>query len=155
ADLYYRLNVFPIRLPPLRERGDDVILLAEHFLAVLNAEEKTQKTLGASARERIRRHSWPGNVRELRNVVHRAYIMATDVVELDPPPVGPNLPSPATGPAEGAGVEGPLDDIERRAILARLEKCGGDKRATAASLGISLKTLYNRLNAYGARENRS
>jgi DNA-binding NtrC family response regulator len=149
ADLYYRLNVFPIQLPPLRERGEDVVLLAQHFLEELNQEEETEKPLSATARERLRSHGWPGNVRELRNAIHRAYIMAKDEVELETVQ-GPKLAGPGGDSREESG-EAPLQEIERRAILARLEKFSGDKRRTAASLGISLKTLYNRLNVYGGR----
>jgi DNA-binding NtrC family response regulator len=149
ADLYYRLNVFPIQLPPLRERGEDVVLLAQHFLDELNGEAETEKPLSATARERLRSHGWPGNVRELRNAIHRAYIMAKDEVELETVQ-GPKLAGPGGDSREESG-EAPLQEIERREILARLEKFSGDKRRTAASLGISLKTLYNRLNVYGGR----
>src|SRR4029079_5105973 len=75
-DLLYRLNVFPIPLPPLRDRGDDVEPLADHFLAELNAAEGTSKPLSPAARQRLRGHHWPGNLRELKNVVHHAFIVA-------------------------------------------------------------------------------
>jgi DNA-binding NtrC family response regulator len=82
-DLMYRLAVFPLHLPPLRDREDDAELLAEHFLQDLNASADTQKRLSRAAIEAIRRHAWPGNVRELRNAIHRAFILADDVVELN------------------------------------------------------------------------
>ena len=85
-DLLYRLNVFPIPLPPLRERGDDVERLAEHFLGELNAAEGTAKQLTAAGRERLRRHGWPGNLRELKNVVQRAFILAEEGEGVDPIP---------------------------------------------------------------------
>jgi len=154
-DLFYRLNVFPIALPPLRERGRDVELLAEHFLEYLNHLEGTNKTLGTTARDRLRRYSWPGNVRELKNLVQREFIMSEDVMELEDlgsdDAAGPTRVSPNEGGLSEVRVGLALDDVERRMILATLEHCGGDKRRAAAMLGISLKTLYNRLNQYAGR----
>ena len=154
-DLYYRLNVFPIVLPPLRDRGDDIEQLADHFLAQFNQAEGTAKEIGEAARERIRRHLWPGNVRELRNAMHRAFIMAQDEIEFDAPAA---FGRPAVAPAENSPLDGlrvglALEEIERRAILATLAHCEGDKRRAAEMLGISLKTLYVRLNLYTARSN--
>src|SRR5579863_5083391 len=83
-DLLYRLAVFPVRLPPLRERGEDVDLLAGHFLAELNARSRTQKRLSALARMTLRQHPWPGNVRELKNCIERAFILGDNVLELAP-----------------------------------------------------------------------
>jgi two-component system, NtrC family, response regulator AtoC len=85
-DLLYRLNVFPIPLPPLRERGDDVERLAEHFLAELNAAEGTTKQITAEGRARLRAHSWPGNLRELRNALQRGYILSGEGEGVDPMP---------------------------------------------------------------------
>jgi transcriptional regulator with AAA-type ATPase domain len=79
-DLFYRLSVFPVRMPPLRERGDDIELLADHFLAVLNERNDGEKAFSAEARQAMRQHPWPGNVRELKNTVHRAFIMADDEI---------------------------------------------------------------------------
>ena len=155
-DLYYRLNVFPIVLPPLRERGHDVELLAEHFLERLNQAEGTSKTLSAGAREALLRHSWPGNVRELKNAIQRAFILAEDTVGselLDGDPLsGPMVSATqaATG-LDAIAVGLPLAEVERIMILATLEQSGGDKRRAAETLGISLKTLYNRLNVYANR----
>jgi DNA-binding NtrC family response regulator len=148
-DLYYRLNVFPIVLPPLRERDGDAILLADQFLEAINISEGTSKRLSADARERIRTYSWPGNVRELKNELQRAYIMSEDVVELDGLAAGPH-PAPASrsGVQPPPDVGGSLDNAERQLILATLERCGGDKKRAAEILGISLKTLYNRLHLY-------
>jgi DNA-binding NtrC family response regulator len=145
-DLLYRLNVFPIALPPLRERAGDVELLANHFLEELNRSEGTSKRFAAGVHELLGGHSWPGNVRELKNVIHRAFIMAEDDVQ-------PELPAEiATAPGANSTAEGrpgaTLADVERRTILAALQQNGGDKRKTAAMLGISLKTLYNRLKVY-------
>ncbi|MEO8847162.1 MAG: sigma-54 dependent transcriptional regulator [Casimicrobiaceae bacterium] len=148
-DLMYRLAVFPLHLPPLRERDDDCELLAEHFLRDMNAESGTQKRLSRNALDSIRRHSWPGNVRELRNAIQRAYIMADDFVEL-------SLGSLACPEARGQKLEFtvgmPLAAMERRAIFATLDFCRGNKRQCAELLGVSLKTLYNRLTAYHAAD---
>jgi transcriptional regulator with PAS, ATPase and Fis domain len=149
-DLLYRLNVFPIPLPPLRDRGDDVERLAEHFLAGLNAAEGTQKELTPAARERLRGHSWPGNLRELKNVIHRSFIVAGQGLDLEA------LGDPGPGPRKGASssllmqVGIPLADAERQLILATLDRFAGDKQKVAAALQISLTTLYSRLNDYKA-----
>ena len=155
-DLFYRLNVFPIALPPLRDRGRDVELLAEHFLDRLNQAEGTNKNLSAEARESLRRHSWPGNVRELKNAIQRAFILSESAVGSELLGVD-TLSTPTTGGSRNTGGLGaiavglPLDEVERIMIQATLEQCGGDKRRTADVLGISLKTLYNRLNLYANR----
>jgi len=151
-DLFYRINVFPIHLPSLRERGGDVVLLAEHFLTKHNEQEGTAKRFSEEARERLANHPWSGNVRELRNAVQRAFILAEEIVEmgfLDAPS------GPAPGRAPGGAVDDvrpgmKLADVERQMILSTLDQCGGNKKRTAELLGISLKTLYNRLNQYGA-----
>jgi DNA-binding NtrC family response regulator len=153
-DLYYRLNVFPILLPPLRERGEDIVLLAAHFLDELNQAAGATKRLAPIARDRLLRHAWPGNVRELRNVVQRDHIMAGDELRMEPL-VGaptPELPAGGAGNEDGVQAGMTLVEVERRVILATLERCGGDKRTAAQQLGISLKTLYNRLNVYAGRE---
>ncbi len=144
-DLMYRLAVFPIFLPPLRERDGDSELLAERFLSQLNDAEGTDKAFSRQATLTIRSHCWPGNVRELKNAVQRAFIMAEDLVELDfaglasAEPVGDCLRLP---------VGTPLAEIERQAIYATLDLCDGNKRRCAEMLGVSLKTLYNRLSEY-------
>ena len=146
-DLLYRLNVFPIVLPPLRERAGDLELLSDYFLEELNRAESTQKRFATGAREGLRRHPWPGNVRELKNVIHRAFIMGEEEVTPEPPAetVADGTGPPGSGPV----AEMSLAEIERRAILSTLRRNGGDKRTTAKVLGISLKTLYNRLKLYG------
>ena len=154
-DLYYRLDVFQVRLPPLRERLDDIDLLAPHFLAGLNASEGTERRFSASVIERLKQYGWPGNVRELRNVVQRAAIMSDgaliDEVRL---PEDPNAavaapPQTAHGPGLWVPVGSSIADVERKLIMATLESCGGVRERTAEILGISLKTLYNRLREYG------
>ncbi len=145
-DLYHRLNVFPIRLPPLRQRGADLELLARHFLAELNRAEGTAKTFSADSLMRLYQYGWPGNVRELRNQVQRAFIMADDVVECGVP-AGTALPTTDDGATLTIRVGTPLDEVERRVTLATLAHCGHIKRKAADILGVSLKTLYNRLEA--------
>ncbi|WP_144639499.1 sigma-54-dependent transcriptional regulator [Bordetella genomosp. 13] len=150
-DLYYRLSVFPINLPPLRERGDDVLLLADRFLDAQNAEHGTSKRFSEAAKQAISSYAWPGNVRELKNFVRRAYIMA-DGTELQADMLMPQV-SPGAGRDQGNGritvpVGVTLAEADRRLILATLERCGGVKKQAAEVLGISAKTLYNRLEEY-------
>ncbi len=154
-DLWYRLNVFPITLPPLRERGDDIDVLAEHFLQELNTAQDARKRWSAAALRRLGEHSWPGNVRELKNLVHRAFILADN--EITPASLpgdfgasgGVSAPAAAhDGQALQVRVGTPVAEVEQRLIMATLEQCGGNKQRAAEVLGISLKTLYNRLAAY-------
>jgi DNA-binding NtrC family response regulator len=154
-DLYYRLNVFPIQLPPLRDRGKDVELLAEHFLDVINSRDETEKRLSPEARHALRTYPWPGNVRELKNAVERSAILADEAIGPEIVPVGDRTSQPVAVAAGNGSmlhvrVGASLDDVERRVILATLEEYGGDKKRTAETLGISLKTLYTRLNLYEA-----
>ncbi len=151
-DLLYRLNVFPILLPPLRDRNGDIELLAEHFLAQLNREEGANKKFSAVARRRLDTYAWPGNVRELMNIVRRAFILAEESIELDGLPVASSASSVPSGPGapDAIRVGMSLAELERHFILATLEQFGGDKRKAAEVLGISLKTMYNRLNNYAA-----
>jgi DNA-binding NtrC family response regulator len=150
-DLLYRLAVFPLPLPPLRARESDIELLAQHFLDELNATAGTEKTFTPAARDFLMRHDWPGNVRELKNAVQRAFIMADSEIVFDVRATGTaaarKVPA-ASGPLLQFAVGTPLEDIEREVIVATLEHCHGRKRETAELLGVSLKTLYNRLNEY-------
>ena len=157
-DLFYRLHVFPITVPPLRQRDNDIELLAEHFLAEQNREAGTQKKWTRPALERLRAHSWPGNVRELRNAVQRAFILADGDIGPEAlnslvAPAAPRSAAPVVAAGDGVvpiEVGSTLEDSEKRLILATLEHCKGNKNETARLLGISLKTLYNRLNVYRA-----
>jgi DNA-binding NtrC family response regulator len=221
-DLLYRLNVFPIELPPLRERLEDVADLAVHFMAAVSQQEGRHKAFSQAALQRLARHDWPGNVRELRNVVQRAYVMATgDVVDEEwlpaedarfaaaaapaPAPAAAQEPGPGPGPSgsatngeaassggqrgapsavqpqasagSAAAMPGGVDNAvaqpaaagpapahislcigesiaqaERKLILATLLHYDHHKERTAAALGISLKTLYNRLKEYAAAD---
>ena len=147
-ELYYRLNVFPIQLPPLRERGDDVELLAETFLSELNVAQGTAKRFTRACLERLHRHSWPGNVRELQNVIRRAFILADEDVDVDHLPLAATERMAAASLVTRVGIT--IAEAERRLILATVEHCDGDKKRAADVLQISLKTLYNRLNEYKA-----
>jgi DNA-binding NtrC family response regulator len=148
-DLMYRLAVFPIVLPPLRARGEDVELLARHFLAALNAEAGTSKTFSRDSLSMLRTHPWPGNVRELKNCVQRAFILGDDEVELQG--LSPVIrPAAADGGCLRFAIGTPLAAMEKKTIFATLEHCGGSKRRAAEVLGVSLKTLYNRLAEYAA-----
>jgi two-component system response regulator AtoC len=160
-DLHYRLNVFPIELPPLRERPDDLPLLVTHFLQDIGQREGTAKRATPAALERLAQYRWPGNVRELRNVLQRAWVMSTgpEITEQWLPRNVPLTSAIATGtpaaaaPAANGTIEvtvgTPLAAVERQVILATLNHYGHHKERTAAALGVSLKTLYNRLKDYG------
>jgi two-component system, NtrC family, response regulator AtoC len=149
-DLLYRLNVFPIELPPLRMRGDDAALLAEHFLERVNSREGSTKRFTAHALARVKVLSWPGNVRELANAVERAAILADQIIDAEMLPWPESRELIARHSVLQVPVGTSLESIERSAILATLESLGGNKRRTAHVLGISLKTLYSRLNVYQA-----
>jgi len=147
-DLYYRLAQFPVRIPALRERGDDIPVLAKLFLAELNEANGTAKEFSTEVLELLRMHSWPGNVRELRNAVARAHVLSTDTIDADdlPPAVAGDNPVDRDYLRIAVGL--PLAEVERRAILATVEHLDGDKKAAAEALGVSLKTLYTKLKAY-------
>ena len=150
-DLLYRLAVFPIALPPLRNRGDDVELLAAYFLTELNEQAQTQKRFSALARAMLRQHPWPGNVRELKNCIERAFILCDGVLEVTPliPEEGVRSDGVAgDGERLNIRVGSRIHDMERSLIEATLDYFKGNKRRAADALGCSLKTLYNKLNGY-------
>jgi len=153
-DLLYRLAVFPVEMPPLRTRGGDVELLAEHFLAELNAQARTQKRLSALARMTLKQHSWPGNVRELRNCIERAYILGDAVLDLTPLLPGAARDGNSASDAERLSIRvgSRIHDMERSLIEATLDYFKGNKRRAADALGCSLKTLYNKLNGYSQNQ---
>jgi DNA-binding NtrC family response regulator len=148
-DLLYRLNVFPIHLPPLHDRLDDIPLLAEHFLQDICRREGQNKRFSQAALDKLQHHRWPGNVRELRNVVQRIYLMeeghliGDEWMQFEPPKV-----QSGDGASITVRVGTPLAEVERVLILATLQRFGNHKEKTAAALGVSLKTLYNRLKEY-------
>jgi two-component system, NtrC family, response regulator HydG len=152
ADLLYRLAVFHLEIPPLRERGADVELLAHYFLARLNVAAHANKVIPADSLDYLRDYTWPGNVRELYNTVQRAFILSDDELDLrGGAAYGPCFEN-AGGEVAAQGVTFKpgmsLAQVERAVIHETLNSCSGNKTRTAAILGISLKTLYNRLNAY-------
>jgi two-component system response regulator HydG len=148
-DLYYRLSVFPITLPPLRARIQDVPLLVDHFLSGAPAGAQG-RNFSAEDSARLCAYHWPGNVRELRHVVLRAAIMSDpDDTLLRLPERLDSALSESNG-QQGFAIGRSIRDVERELIMGTLEHLNGDKRAAAETLGISLNTLYNRLNAYEA-----
>jgi len=151
-DLMFRLNVVPLEIPPLRERPDDIRGLAEHFAAKyarLNGLGTVK--LAAAALRRLEAHAWPGNVRELENCMHRAVLLADgELIDAD----AIRLPkAPSTAPAgDGALVGHTVADVERRLILDTLDHTRGNRTQAAAILGISIRTLRNRLHEYAVGE---
>jgi len=156
-DLYYRLNVLPVHLPGLRERLDDIPLLAEHFLREIEGGEKAGVTgFDDTAVSVLQSHRWPGNVRELRNTVYRAYVLA-DPPSISAADVRAVLDAAHKQEAPAANTEGylpirvghTLGEAERILLEKTLEHTGGNKRESARLLGVSLKTIYNKLKVYG------
>ena len=152
-DLYYRLNVIPIEVPPLRERRDDVPALVDHFVALFCAENgKRAKAISGEALAYFLAYDWPGNVRELRNMVERLVIMAPgDVIDADhlPAPLRPkDAPGPGAEPRERSLREA-RDHFERSYILAELRANDWNMTRTAERLGIERSHLYRKLKAYG------
>ncbi len=147
-DLYYRLNVFSIELPPLRERRGDILELAHHFLGQLNRAMGTSvEGFTPTAEEALLAYAWPGNIRELRNVVERAVILAREGV-IQPHHLPPELePLPA---GDGSALR-PLHEVEREHIERVVAATGGNLRRAARVLGISRTTLYAKLSKYGIR----
>jgi two-component system response regulator HydG len=153
-DLFYRLNVVPIHLPPLRERKEDIPLLAEHFFKLY--QEKNKKSIKGflpKTIDTLMRYDWPGNIRELENVIERAVLLCRGEY------VSPkDLPSPFQGEPIGEqpiisippGMT--LEELEKEAILQTLEETGANRTQTAQILGISRKTLQNKLKEYGLEE---
>ncbi|MHC1789422.1 sigma-54-dependent transcriptional regulator [Solidesulfovibrio sp.] len=154
-DLYYRLNVVSLTVPPLRERVQDIPLLAQHFLARF-AEKNRKRIKGftPAAMDHLLRCPWPGNVRELENAVERAVILSVgEYVSERELPLGelrePDRPREAPA-SDLAGLTGrPLDDVEREVILATLRDTGGNKSEAARVLGITRATLHKKLKKYG------
>ena len=154
ADLYYRLKVFQLSLRTLRDRAEDVPLLAEHFLAQTCALEGQTKRFTPEALAMLASYAWPGNVRELKNAVYSAYILAGAEITVECLPGEILMPAapPASGNIIPMTVGMTTAEAERRLILATLSHFAGSKVKTADTLGISLKTLYNRILEYRAQE---
>jgi two-component system, NtrC family, response regulator HydG len=149
-DLYFRLAVFPIYIPPLRHRKDDIPLLVKYFLAELNSQYDSNIKIAETDLKKLCDYDWPGNLRELRHCLHRAYIMADQESELVRIPEKMSSPFSKKEGNASKGIEfgKTVEDVERELILTTLDHLRGDKKAAAETLGLSLKTLYNRLNEY-------
>jgi DNA-binding NtrC family response regulator len=150
-DLYYRLNVFSIELPPLRERKQDLPLLIHAFLDEFNQRDRRAVTaLTPEAMKLLQQYDWPGNVRELRNVIERATILAKGefIEAAHLPPLGAGRSAPSATPSTAVTLTPGMtvDEAEQKLILATLDAAGGNKTRAAEMLGISLKTLHNKLN---------
>jgi two-component system response regulator HydG len=151
-DLYYRLNVVHISLPPLRERSEDIPLLADHFLKKYAARmQKAVTRIAPGAVGQLLAHPWPGNVRELENAVQRALAVATeDIIQgfqlLSLPGGGAAAAGPA-GPSVTIPIGMPLDKAEHQIVTETLKQCGGNKEKAAKLLGVSSRTLYRRFAA--------
>ncbi len=171
-DLYFRLNVVNIIVPPLRERREDIPLLAKAFIDRLNRRHHQQKELSDNVLQSLRRQDWPGNVRELENAIEKMYVLSQGrVIEAD----GFHIEAiesgtgarvavshyasetnhhqpPSTDDAIRLLIGMPIDEVEKRLIIATLAHCGGNKSKAARQLQIGLKTLYRKLEAYGLKD---
>ena len=150
-DLYYRLNVFELVLPPLRERREDIALLAQHFVREFGRKHGVEvEGVGDAAREQLEAHSWPGNVRELRNVIERATIVARSGW-IEPRHLPPYLQALRGGgsPTFTLPAGTTLAEAEKLLILQTLERVGNNKAEAARQLGLDVKTIRNKLRAYG------
>lgn len=149
-DLFYRLNVIEISLPPLRSRREDIPLLVKHFVGKIAREQNSaEKPISKEAMSAMLNHNWQGNVRELQNAVERAFILSNDEIELE------NLPPKIRNGAENnfemtdpQGLRPTLEEMERRYIVEILDSVGQDKTDAAEILGIDLSTLYRKLKRY-------
>jgi transcriptional regulator with GAF, ATPase, and Fis domain len=154
ADLFYRLSVFNVHLPPLRERGDDVLLLADAFIRTLAPKMgRTDVTLSRDASELLRRHPWPGNIRELQNAIERGLItcegtLVTAAHLAIPLPSEHTTPPGQPGPAQPAARSVDLEELERKAIVEALQRTHGYKARAAQLLGLTRFQLYSRLKRY-------
>src|ERR687891_1526314 len=158
GDLFFRLAVFPIEVPPLRERGDDIVLLARHFASEIGRELRGREAqLSPEAIAALKQHHWPGNVRELENAIERACILS-DSLMLQPSDLGLGTPDARESETlDQLDVSGTLSDVahralrlvERKKILSALEANQGNKSKTAEDLGVSYKTLLNKIKDYG------
>ena len=153
SDLYYRLNVIPIQVPPLRTRGNDVVLLAEHFLRRFAAETaQPRKKLSSGAAAKLKAYHWPGNVRELRNVAERlAILLPVDTVEAEDIHLGARADAQPAEIAANLPLKEAREQFEKQYILERLREHGGNVSRTAESLGVERSNLYRKMDAYGIR----
>ena len=162
-DLFYRLHVVPLRIPPLRERGDDVLLLSGHYLKVFAEQEGRQGfAFSEDARRELRRYPWPGNVRQLENIIHRLVLMSSDqaidyeqlrvaIMDSDTLDAAPSVTRVAAAPAadtrHGGGVE-PLWLTEKRAIQTAIDYCDGNVNRAAGLLEVAPSTIYRKIQSW-------
>ncbi|HJW93620.1 MAG TPA: sigma-54 dependent transcriptional regulator [Thermoanaerobaculia bacterium] len=156
SDLYYRINVIPIEVPPLRNRSSDVILLADYFLRRFAADTGSpRKKLSAGAGTKLKAYHWPGNVRELRNVIERlAILLPQETIEAEDVTLGARSDVPAEIP-RNLTLKEARDEFEKQYILGRLREFAGNVSRTAETLGVERSNLYRKLHAYGIRVERS
>ncbi|MEX2532069.1 MAG: sigma-54 dependent transcriptional regulator [Gemmatimonadota bacterium] len=157
-DLYYRLKVLSVKLPPLRERPGDVPLLAQHFLEEVIQREGQPREFSEAAMQALEEHLWPGNARELRNAIYTASLLSDGVIEVEhlPPTVTSEdafIGDSGQGPPLRVGAT--IKEMERRLILSTLRHMDGNKTRAADLLGVSVKTVYNRLSEYNSMETES
>jgi DNA-binding NtrC family response regulator len=165
-DLYYRLNIISVDLPPLRERKEDIPLLVEHFIEK-HAKQLNKKISGITdeAIGYLMKYAWPGNVRELENCIERACVLSQEsllgcqhladyiVKERCPQAASSSEAAPATNGSNGSSLKDALKDPEKKIILEAIEKCGGNKKEAAKLLGINRTTLYKKMGLYGIAAN--
>jgi DNA-binding NtrC family response regulator len=151
-DLFYRLNVIEVHLPPLRERREDIPLLARHFVKRTAREQaQVEKTIEPAAMTALINYNWPGNVRELQNAIERAFTLSGDALDLDSlPPRVRDAAGHAPAVRDPDGLRPTLDEVERRYIFDTLASVNEDKARAANVLGIDLSTLYRKLKRYDA-----
>lgn len=162
ADLYYRLNVIPLSLPPLRERTEDIAELAEYFVS-LYSPPGTEPSMTAEFLARLQRHLWPGNVRELANMMRRAVALSGSEIgvevleprELSPPPLEAIVEIATHQADEGLRPGVSLECMEKRLLEITLEATGGNRSRAAGMLGVSLRTVRNKIREYGLPPRRS
>jgi two-component system repressor protein LuxO len=163
-DLYYRLHVLPIQMPPLRERGGDVLLLARHFLGIFSREEgRGFRGFAPEAEARLCSSAWPGNVRQLQNVVRQVVVvhdgelvtaeMLPDEIEADRAPEAEGVAPPSPGRAAAAEPQDilPLAAVERQAIERAIAICGGNMTEAAARLGVNVSTIYRKRQSWAGK----
>lgn len=148
-DLLYRINTVTLRVPPLRERTEDLPALIDHILQTLRIPGATKRIVAQDALQRLALYAWPGNVRELRNVIERIILMGTGTGPITQADVEQVLPKPSRALQESDSAGLPLDEIERRHILRVLDACNGNKTLAAKTLDIDYKTLLSKLKKFG------
>lgn len=155
-DLFYRLRVLPLEVPPLRERKEDLLALARQFIARACAEYSCGPcALSPEVLDLLLAYDWPGNVRELENAIERAVVLADGKPRIEPADLPPEIRHRAPSSAGGSDNPLTLAELERRHILATLDRLRGNRKATARALGIGENTLWRKLKRYGVKSPRS